>query len=131
MYFYISGNATKVNTGQQTEVQMNIELRIGNAGVADALRRYVERRLHFALGRFGDRVGGVSVRLYGSGNTPNCKCRMSAELQPFGNVVVEERDPDLFTAIDRAAGRLGRRVARELDRIRDIKTGRESIRLAA
>jgi putative sigma-54 modulation protein len=110
---------------------MKLEIRISNAGIVEFLRRYVDRRLQFALGRFGERVGTVSVRLYESGRGSEARCRISAELRPMGTIAVEVRDPDLFSAMDRAAGRLNRRVGRELDRLRDVRTMRESIRVAA
>jgi hypothetical protein len=50
---------------------------------------------------------------------------------PFGRVGVREIDRDLFVAIDRAAGRVGRLFGRELQRARELRVGRESIRLAA
>jgi putative sigma-54 modulation protein len=110
---------------------MNLELRISNAGIAELLRRYIERRLQFALGRFGERVSNVSVRLNASGRASESKCRITAQLRPVGTIAVEVRDPDLFTAMDRAAGRLSRRVAREVDRLSDLRTARETIRLVA
>jgi ribosome-associated translation inhibitor RaiA len=55
---------------------------------------------------------------------------MSVKLLPFGELNVQERGPDLFEAIDRAAGRLGRRFGRELDRIQRAKQKPESVRLA-
>jgi putative sigma-54 modulation protein len=110
---------------------MNVELRISNAGIAELLRRYIDRRLQFALGRFGERVSNVSVRLHASGRGSESKCRIVAELRPAGTIAVEVRDPDLFTAMDRAAGRLSRRVAREMDRLSDVRKTRESIRIAA
>jgi hypothetical protein len=42
-------------------------------------------------------------------------------------VAVEESDPDLFTA----TGRIGWLFGRELERLRDVRIGRASIRLAA
>jgi putative sigma-54 modulation protein len=110
---------------------MNIELRVSNAGIAELLKRYIERRLQFALGRFGERVSNVLVRLHASGRGSESKCRITVELRPMGRVAVEVRDPDLFTAMDRAAGRLSRRVGRELDRLSDFRTSRETIRLVA
>lgn len=109
---------------------MQIEMHINNADVAKAFRSYVERRLRFALGRFGGRVGQISVRLCGDGPA-EVRCRISTEVLPFGGVAVEESDPDLFTAIDRATGRIGRSFGRELERAREARLGRESIRLAA
>lgn len=108
---------------------MHIEFRIQNTDPAEVLRGYVERRLRFALGRFGDRVGRITVRI--SGNANESECRITSELRPFGRVAVQESDPDLLAAIDRAAGRVGRLFGRELQRARDARTSHESIRIAA
>lgn len=109
---------------------MKLDLCI-SAAVPTLLEQYIQRRLNFALSRFGDRVEDLSVRLCDDSNPGESRCRIVATLTPFGRVEIEERNSDLFTAIDRAAGRLGRRVSRELDRIRDLRTSRQSIRLAA
>jgi ribosomal subunit interface protein len=109
---------------------MHVAMHINDADLAQALRFYVERRLRFALGRFGSRVGQVTVRIGGNGPAEN-RCRISTEVLPFGRVAAEENDPDLFAAIDRATGRIGRLFRRELERARDSRLGRESIRLAA
>jgi hypothetical protein len=91
---------------------------------------YLERRLRFGLGRFGARVGQVTVRL-GSDAPAERQCRISGEVLPFGRVAVEERGFDLFATIDRATGRIGRLFGRELERVRDARVGREPVRLAA
>ncbi len=98
--------------------------------LAEALKLYVERRLHFALARFGNRVGQVTVRIGADGPAEH-RCRISTEVLPFGRVAIEENDSDLFAAIDRATGRIGRLFGRELDRSRDARLGRESVRTAA
>lgn len=109
---------------------MKLELRI-NAALPALLERYIERRLNFALSRYGNRIENVSVRISDDSNPGESRCRMVAMLTPFGKVEIEESDVDLFGAIDRASGRLGRRVGRELDRIREVRTTRQSIRTAA
>jgi len=109
---------------------MHVAMHINDADLAEAFQRYVERRLRFALGRFGGRVGQVIVRIGGDGPAENW-CRISTEVLPFGRVAIEENDPDLFAAIDRATGRIGRLFGRELERVRDARVGRESVRLAA
>jgi ribosome-associated translation inhibitor RaiA len=43
-------------------------------------------------------------------------CRMDVTLTPGGTVRVEDVDPDLYVAIDRAAHRVNRSVARRLER---------------
>lgn len=109
---------------------MHVSMHINDADLSEALRSYVERRLRFAVGRFGDRVGQVTVRIVGDGPAGN-RCRISTEILPFGRIAVEESDMDLFAAIDRATGRIGRLFGRELQRARHSRFGRESIRVAA
>ncbi len=109
---------------------MHTEYRIQNTDLAEVFKSYIERRLRFALGRFGDRVGSVAIRISGGGTGEN-GCRISAELRPFGRITVEEKDSDLFVAVDRATGRIGRLFGRELERNREARMGRESIRIAA
>jgi len=109
---------------------MHIVMHMYDINLAEAFNSYVERRLRFGLGRFGSRVGQVTVRI-GDDGPGGCQCRISTELLPFGRVAVEEKDPDLFAAIDRATGRIGRLFGRELERVRDTRIGRESVRLAA
>lgn len=109
---------------------MHISTHIDDTHLAQALHLYVERRLHFVLARFGDRVGEVTVKI--TADSPSdSRCRISAEILPFGRVAVEESDTSLLTAIDRATGRIGRLFSRKLERGRDVKVGRQSIRTAA
>jgi putative sigma-54 modulation protein len=107
-------------------LQLDVRLREGE--LTDFVRAYVDRRLRFAFSRFGDRVGQISVRISRSHQSD---CRIAVELRPFGRVAVQESGPDLFIAIDRATGRIGRLLGRELDRLRDTRNGRESVRFAA
>ncbi len=110
---------------------MRVEVRVQNTDLGEALRGYVEHRLRFALGRFGGRVGRVMVRLSdinGPRGGVDKSCRISAEVLPSGRVMLEETDRELYTAIDRAAERIGRSFGRELERARDAKTTRSSER---
>jgi len=109
---------------------MHIATHISNADLTEAFKSYIERRLHFALARFGGRVGQTIVRIVADGPAEH-RCRISTEVLPFGRVAVEEVDANLFSAIDRATGRIGRLFGRELDRGRDARGGRESVRTAA
>jgi hypothetical protein len=109
---------------------MHTIVRINESELAEVFKSYVERRLRFALGRFGSRVGQITVRITGGGKE-EYRCRITAEVLPFGRVSVEEAATDLFMAVDRSTGRIGRLFGRELDRVRDSRTARTSIRLAA
>jgi len=86
-----------------------------------AVRKHVERRLMFALGRFGDRIGWVTVHLIDT-NGPrggvDKLCRVVVEVRGCGRTVVENADSDLNAVIDRAADRVGEAVHRNLDRAR-------------
>ena len=109
---------------------MQISVHVNEADLGESLRSYLERRLRFALVRFRDRVGMVTVRT-STEVRGKARCRIFAEMLPFGRVIAEETGHDLFSAVDRATAMIGRRVGRELDRARDPRFGRESVRLAA
>ncbi len=110
---------------------MEVEVRIHGTDVADAVRSYTARRLHFALGRFASRIGRIVVRISDTNGVRggiDQSCHISAELRPSGRVVLDQTDADLFTAIDRASERVGRAFRREIQRTRQARTGRESVR---
>lgn len=111
---------------------MHVEVKLSKVDVSEALRRYISRRLHFSLGRFGGRVGRLEVRVAGSEHMRGARnqCRIDAEIVPFGRVSVEEASADMHIAVDRATTRIGRLFAQELARIRDLRVGRESMRAA-
>lgn len=98
---------------------MQIEIRTQGIPVTAGMRVHVERKLAFALDRFRERVGRVTVR-FGDVNGPkggaDKACRMDVTLTPGGTVRVADVDPDLYVAIDRAAHRVNRSVARRLER---------------
>jgi ribosomal subunit interface protein len=101
---------------------MRLSLRSPGVDTSEALRAHLERRVRFALGRFGSRVRWVAAT-FADQNGPrggvDKVCRIVADVRGAARVVVEDADPDLYAAIDGAAGRLGRAVARGIDRDRD------------
>jgi ribosomal subunit interface protein len=101
---------------------MQVDLRIRNTDLTNVLRSYAERRLRFALSRFGDRAGRVVVtvtELKSADHGMATSCHISADIRPFGQVAAREADPDLYAAIDRAAGRIGRLFTSRLGRAKD------------
>lgn len=101
---------------------MKLEIFAQRIEATEVLSTHIERRLRFALGRFGARVARVAVTLTdlnGPRGGVDKQCRIVAFLVPKGEVVVEVRDADIFIAVDRAADRLGRVMARELERLRE------------
>jgi ribosome-associated translation inhibitor RaiA len=96
---------------------MQIEVRALNVRIDDSHRDFIERRLLFALGRFGGRIRRVLVRLEdvnGPRGGLDKRCHIDARLAGRGTLVVEVRDVELEPAISRAAERIGRRVRDEL-----------------
>ncbi len=84
---------------------------------------YADRRLRFALGRFASEIDRVDVRLSDENSArggPDKRCRIVAKLRSVGPVIVDDLDGDLRTALDRAADRMGRTVARSLERKRSM-----------
>ena len=109
---------------------MQIRTRITHSDVSEAFREYIERRLRFGLDRFADRVGAISVCIKADG-PGGYQCRMSAQILPSGEVTTSENDFDLLTAISRAAGKMSHQIGRELERMKNGRVKRDSIRLAA
>jgi ribosome-associated translation inhibitor RaiA len=101
---------------------MHLTLKASGLSTGAALREHVERRVRFAVGRFGAGVSEVTVRL-SDANGPrggvDKVCQIVADLPRVGRLVVEDADADAYAAVDRAAGRLGRAAARAIDRRRD------------
>ncbi len=102
MRFSVSGDRVKVTAG---------------------LREYIDRRLYFALGRFGPAIDHVSVRV-GDINGPrggiDKHCRIVVKLRASGSnpIAVDDNDEDLRAAVARASNRAGRTVARAIERKR-------------
>lgn len=96
---------------------MKVEIRQRDVQVTEVLRAHVERRIGLALGRFGDRIGRVTVRLSGGdGRTGDqaMRCQIDVSLRPQ-SVRAGDTDPDLFAAVDHASDRVSRSVARILE----------------
>jgi ribosomal subunit interface protein len=100
-------------------MQLEIKARVG---MSEALRNTIERRMAFALGRFGARISAVTVWLSdvnGPRGGVDKLCQVQVALASGPALRVEQADADLYTAIGRAADRVGRVVARDLARRRE------------
>ncbi len=100
MQFSVSGDRIKVTTG---------------------LREYVDRRLHFALGRFGPAIDHVSVRVAdvnGPRGGVDKHCQIVVKLRASGSnpIAVDDSNEDLYAAVSQASDRVGRTVARAVER---------------
>ncbi len=83
------------------------------------LRELLERRLAFALSRFDARIQRTTV-VVADANGPrggiDKLCRITTKLRRAGDVTITDQDADLGSCIARAADRLGRAVARAIER---------------
>ena len=112
-----------INEGEVTkplEILMNLEFHSSRIAVSESTQNYTQRRLAFALGRFDDVVQGVIVSLQDingprGGIDKLCRIRVKL-LGQKAPVIAEVLDTDISPAIDMAADRIGRAVARQIDR---------------
>ena len=106
---------------------MRLEIRSRGLDLCAAWQESIRRRLGFALGRFGPRVGRVTVHLADTGarlGDSGTRCRIVARLLPAGRVCVEVTETDPTTALNRAAQRIGPAVGREFLRRQDAGRNR-------
>ena len=98
---------------------MQIDIQALSFVLTDGLRRHIERRLAFALSARDEHIHRVKVRLTDvngpKGGRDMC-CHIQVALNRMPDVVVKDTEADLYTAIDRAADRVGRTVTRQLAR---------------
>jgi putative sigma-54 modulation protein len=107
---------------------MNVQIRQRHVEITGLLRAHVERRLGFALGRFGDKIGRVIVRVSDTTERRDAaerrqpaerRCQIDVGMRR--SLRVEGAGVDLFTAVDGAAERASRSVARFLERERELR----------
>ena len=100
---------------------MQIDIQARGFKLTEGLREYVERRLSFVFASTRRSVRRISVRLSdenGPRGGDDMRCRMQVSLAAAPSVVIEDTETSLYVAIDRAADRIGRAVARRLERAR-------------
>jgi len=94
---------------------MKLRIRGRDVAMTKVLRAHIDRRIGFALGRFGERIGQVVVT-FSKGKGLRSKervCQIDAALRPR-SVRVEDSDKDAFAAVNHAANRLSRSIGRAL-----------------
>ena len=103
---------------------MDLQIRARGVELAPPLYSYVERRICFALCRFGSRVRRVLIRLddlNGPRGGEDQRCKIVVSLSRSDKVTVEANDADMKVAANRAADRIARRVAGQLERRRTLR----------
>lgn len=98
---------------------MRIDTQANGFELTEALRQHAERRLQFAISWAGHDVRRVVVRLSdinGPRGGKDKRCTIQIPLPRGQDVLIEDTESDLYVAIDRAADRAGRALARKLER---------------
>lgn len=101
---------------------MRIDIQARGFELTPGLREHTERRLQFALSWAVNDVRNVSVRLSdinGPRGGSDKRCHILIPLAGGQDVVIEDTEADLYVAIDRAADRSERALARRLQRLRE------------
>jgi putative sigma-54 modulation protein len=83
---------------------------------------HIDRRLRFALARFGSRVEKVTVYLHdrnGPKGGIDKSCRILAKVQGCGVLLAAVVDSDWIAAVDRATTRIGHTASRQVSRLRE------------
>jgi ribosomal subunit interface protein len=92
---------------------MKINIQSLGGTVTRALRAHVEQQVGLALGRFGDGIGAVTVRLSTQGKESHCEIHVALRVR---EVRVEHVHSDPLRAVDHAAARLSERVSLAIER---------------
>ena len=106
---------------------MQIVIQARGLGLTSELRQHIERRFRFALDWARYQALRVSVRLSdlnGPRGGEDKRCHVQVAVPGSTDVVIEDTDVDLYVAIDRAASRTGRTLARRMERQQSGKRGR-------
>ena len=98
---------------------MKIEIQAEGVNASAGLRRFVRRRIDFAFGTRRAQVSRILVRVADSpavNGSQGKLCLVQVGMPDIPDVVVENREPNLYVAIHRAIDRAGWTVARSLER---------------
>ncbi len=98
-------------------MQITIKAHQTQLNQEDSLR--MERRLHFALGRFSDGIERVRIRLTdcnGPKGGPDKECLIVVKLRKGGEIIVKGKGMNNGLALNLCADRVSRAVDRKLSR---------------
>ncbi len=111
---------------------MNISIQARGFDLTEAIREHTRKRLQFALGWANHEVRSISVCLSdvnGPRGGNDKRCRIQIPIAGSPDVVIEDAESDLYLAINRAADRTERTMARRLARLRGHQRERISARV--
>lgn len=106
---------------------MQIDIQSRGFALTGALRQHIERRVLFALGWADYQVRKVDVRLSdlnGPRGGEDKRCQIQIVAAGIPEILIQDVETDVYVAIDRAADRAGRALARRLEKLREHRETR-------
>ena len=101
---------------------MRTEIRTKGLDISEDLRDQVERRLRFALSRFASQIRQVEVQVADDEGLDK-RCAITVHFNRGGEVFLAERCSRVEASVGRAANRVARQVANQLDRRHTRRSG--------
>jgi putative sigma-54 modulation protein len=102
---------------------MRVAIQSSGFAMTNALRLSTEHRLATALGWARGHMRKLAVWLSdvnGPRGGIDKRCKIQVQLDNGREVIIEEREADLYAAIDRAAERADRAIVRQVERTREF-----------
>ena len=101
---------------------MKIQVNTRHFALTNELKKYVKRRLKFALGSRFEQVKRVEVTLSdinGPKGGEDKRCQVLLKMKGQSDVVIDDVQSHMYPAIDRAANRASLAVSKRISRIRN------------
>jgi ribosomal subunit interface protein len=111
------------------EKKMNVDVQTRSFSLTSALRRYVKKRLSNLINTRDDHVRRINVRLSdinGPHGGIDKRCHVHLIVPHLADIVIEETQDNMYSAIDRAVDRAKEVLQRRISRQRDRKRSRLS-----
>ena len=103
---------------------MQIDIQSRGFSLTNSLSGYSQKRINFAMACISGHVKRVAMRLSdvnGPRGGADKSCRIHVAMSGMPDVVLEDREVDMYAAIDRAVDRAKRTVARKVDRQKTLQ----------
>lgn len=103
---------------------MRLQIESPDFHLTQAMREFLETRVHCGLGHCDPEIGVVEIHLSddnGRRGGVDKRCRIRVQLHHLADVLVDDVESDLYFAMTRAADRTGRTVSRRLSRRRSLR----------
>ncbi len=98
---------------------MKVHIQSRHFELTEGLKAHIQRKLKFALSRMESHITAISVCLSdvnGPKGGLDALCQLQVSIANMEDIVIKDRQTDLYCAIDRAMQRASRTVARKVAR---------------